>query len=162
MVTMSNEPLASLAAMVGESPRQLEPGPWRSIDQRTEDLFAALIGDYDPMHNESQWAEDVGLATPVVLGVHVLSLLPVILREHGLPARHDEVVRWSPVRLGKVRIPTSLPVGRRFRAHGELLEARRDDAGTFVVSTAHRIEIEDLASPFLVIEELVSSFVFDS
>jgi acyl dehydratase len=159
-MTRADDSLAWLSTLVGAGRSTLEPGAWRSFDQRDEDLFAALIGDYDPMHNEAEWAEGVGLRVPVVLGVHVLSLLPVLLRELGFPATHDNRVRWTPVRLGKVRIPTSLPVGSRFRAHGELLSAERDDELTFTVATAHRVEIESVTTPFMVVEELVSRFAF--
>jgi acyl dehydratase len=159
-MTRADDPYAWLSTLVGTARRSLDSGVWRLFDQREEDLFATLIGDYDPMHNEVEWAEGVGLRVPVVLGVHVLSTLPVLLREAGFPATHDDRVRWSPVRLGRVRIPTSLPVGGRFRSHSELLSVERDNASTFTVATAHRVEIESLSRPFLVVEELVSRFAF--
>jgi acyl dehydratase len=157
----SEDARSGLEALSAGGPKTLGSTDWKTIGQWEEDLFATLIGDFDPMHNETGWGESVGLGGAVVLGVHVISLLPVILREHGLPVSPNGEPAWRPLRLGKVRIPTSLPVGARFRSHGELLEVA-DEGDSFIVSTSHRIEIEDFEKPFMVISEFVSAFEFPS
>jgi acyl dehydratase len=158
-MTSTEEARSHLAAFRDKGPSTLGATEWRSIGQFEEDLFATLIGDFDPMHNETGWGKSVGLGGAVVLGVHVISLLPVLLREHGLPVRPEGNPTWSPTRLGRVRIPISLPVGARFRSHAELLEVT-SEGDSFVVRTSHRVEIENEEKPFMVIDELISTFDF--
>lgn len=151
---------AVAAALKEKVGKRLGSTHWKTIDQFEEDLFATLIGDFDPMHNETGWGEDVGLGGSVVLGVHVLSLLPSFLMEQGLPARSDEAVTWRPLKLGRVRIPTSLPVGARFRTHTDILDVADDKVGSITLTTAHEIEVEGSPEPFLVVKEFVSLFEF--
>jgi acyl dehydratase len=150
----------ALAALTYQVGARIGTTEWKRIDQFEEDLFATLIGDFDPMHNETGWGASVGLGGAVVLGAHVMSLLPTFLREHGLPVRSDESVSWRPLRLGRVRIPISLPVGARFRAHTDLLEMKVD-GDSFVLTTSHRIDVENEEKPFMVISEFVSVFNFN-
>lgn len=147
--------LNALASKVGAS---LGTTDWKRVDQFEEDLFATLIGDFDPMHNETGWGASVGLGGAVVLGAHVMSLLPHFLREHGLPVRSDETVSWRPLRLGRVRIPISLPVGARFRAHSDVVGIKEEPSSSFTLTTSHQIEIENEKKPFMVITEFVSVF----
>lgn len=151
------EERSALVALTHKIGARIGTTEWKRIDQFEEDLFATLIGDFDPMHNETGWGASVGLGGAVVLGAHVMSLLPTFLREHGLPVRSDEVVSWRPLRLGRVRIPISLPVGARFRAHTDLLEMEVD-GDSFVLTTSHQIEVENEEKPFMVITKFVSVF----
>lgn len=145
----------ALETLAAQAPVKLPATQWRVTSQREEDLVAVLIGDFDPMHNESEWATEVGLGGAVMLGAHVMSLLPSFLREAGLPVSHDGSVTSRPLRLGRVRIPTSLPVGSRYRAQTEVRRVVEAAQGEFEVTTAHTIEIDGMERPFMVVDEFV-------
>lgn len=96
-----------------------------SIGQFEEDIFAALIGDFDPMHNDPRWRFDAGWTSTIVLGFHALSLLGRALWEVGIPP-------LVPQSLGRVRFVAPFPVGAEAKFVVRLDDVSRDDGGTMV------------------------------
>ncbi len=82
-----------------------------SIQQLEEDAFAALIGDWDPMHNEPAWKFDAGWGGTIVLGFHVLSRAERFLRECGVPTGSDEEGTFLTLGIGRARFTSPFPVG---------------------------------------------------
>lgn len=93
-----------------------------TIDQFEENVFAALIGDYDPMHNDPSWQFDESLKQPIVLGFHALALSERYLRESGIPSAGSGLA-VTTIGLGRVRFVAPLPVGQEARC-----SVRLDDA----------------------------------
>src|SRR5579871_1399545 len=85
--------LDGLRGRVGE---EIGVSEWLTIGPLEEDLFATLIGDYDPMHNEPAWGERTGLGGAVVLGNQVLSMIPRFLRSYGFPVTSDGEIEYRP------------------------------------------------------------------
>lgn len=81
------------------------------ISQIEEDVFACLIGDWDPMHNVPTWQFDSQWQGTIVLGYHVLARVESMLRECGLLTEADGDVTFLTVGLGRMRIPSPFPVG---------------------------------------------------
>jgi acyl dehydratase len=96
-----------------------------TIDQFEENVFAALIGDWDPMHNDPSWQFDPNWHQTIVLGFHTLSLAERFLREAGLEAP-------ATVGLGRVRFVAPLPVGceARCTVHLNAVDSMRGAAQT--------------------------------
>lgn len=101
-----------------------------SISQLEEDVFACLIGDWDPMHNVPAWKFDSQWQGTIVLGYHVLARAESFLRECGLLAHASDDVTFLTVGLGRTRIPSPFPVGDEARAEVALrgVEIRDDHA----------------------------------
>jgi acyl dehydratase len=117
------------------------------ISQPEEDAFAALIGDWDPMHNDPRWHAGTSNG-PIVLGVHVLARL-----EHLV---HSAVFRDAPVDvevittgLTGVRFPAPFPVGASARAEVAIAHIAVRDGG-IVLETTHRCAIDGQAKPTMV------------
>jgi acyl dehydratase len=139
--------LVGLSQHVG---REIGVGEWLTIEPLEEDLFAALIGDYDPMHNDPAWGADTGLGGAVVLGNQVLSMIPRFLMHHGFPAVSNERLRYRPYRLERVRFVRPLPVSRPFRDHARLERVEASSHGMYLVTTSHEVEVKGNDRPFMV------------
>jgi acyl dehydratase len=50
------------------------------IDQRTNDIFGALIENLDPMHNDVDWARASPLGSTIVYGYFQVCLISMIWR----------------------------------------------------------------------------------
>ena len=102
---------ADMEALTGRQGEVLGRSRPYSIQQLEEDAFAALIGDWDPMHNEPAWKFDAGWGGTIVLGFHVLSRAERFLRECGVPARSDEEGTFMTLGIGRARFMSPFPVG---------------------------------------------------
>jgi acyl dehydratase len=127
-------------------------GPF-TVSQLEEDAFAALIGDWDPMHNDPAWQLDPAWSGPIVLGFHVLARAESFLRACGLPApgRPDGV--FVTTGLDRVRFTSPLPVGAEVRAEVALEAVER--LGTHaLVRTRHQTRVAAAERPTMVAEHL--------
>ncbi len=128
------------------------------ISQIEEDVFAALIGDTDPMHNDPSWKFDQAWGGTVVLGFHVLTRVESFLRQCGVRAHGDERATFLTLALGRVRFASPLPVGAEVRAQVTLdsLEPRDD---CVILRTTHQTLIEGSERPTMVAKH-VGAFFF--
>jgi acyl dehydratase len=133
------------------------PSAWRSLSQLEVDLYGGLIADLDPMHNDPDWepGRDKWGGT-IIIGTHVLSMLPQFLQERGFPVKTPGV-RFDVVALPRVRFTAPLPIDHRARDHVKVEEVSEDGSGSWTVRTSHTIEREGLDAPFMV-AELVTRF----
>ena len=134
-----------------------EPTAWRSLSQLEVDLYGGLIADLDPMHNDPDWApgrEKWG--GTIVIGTHVLSMLPQFLSERGFPVRSPGV-RFEVVALPRVRFVAPLPIGHRARERMTLVDVTARAPRSWTVRSTHTIEREGLERPFM-FAELVTRF----
>jgi acyl dehydratase len=142
---LAREVLDALGKRVGQ---ELGAGSTIGVEQLEEDIFACLIGDYDPMHNDPGWRFDHDWGGTVVLGFHVLSLLPRIMAEAGLGGE-----TFVTLGLDRVRFASSLPVGAR--AHWTVtLTAVEREADRTLLRTSHRVQVPGLEKPMMVAEHI--------
>jgi acyl dehydratase len=136
---------------------ELGTSDWFSFDQVTIDLYAAVIGDLDPMHNDPDWeAGKREWAGPIVVGTHTLSMLPSFLRQYGFPVAPGFGVRFEAVALPRMRFISPLGVGEKARDRATLVALEPIDSG-WQVTTEHRVEHSTPGRPVLV-AEFVSRF----
>ena len=125
------------------------PGRLR-ISQAEEDAFAALIGDWDPMHNDPAWRMAAGDG-PIVLGFHSLARIENDLRTCPLMAQAAGTVRTRTAGLGNVRFPSPFPVGAPARAEVTVTDVTRQGA-SLTLTTTHRYVIDGAPGPLMVAE----------
>ena len=128
---------------------ELAPTAWFSLDQQATDIYAALIADLDPMHNDPSWEGVAQWGGTIVVGTHGVCLLPWLLSQHGFPVEHPPAVEYQPVRIDRVRFIASLNVGQRARARVTVREAVVEQALTWRVKTEHTIDREGADQPFM-------------
>jgi len=143
--------LAELERRLGEARGAViaVPGSLR-ISQAAEDAFAALIGDWDPMHNDPAWRTMAGDG-PIVLGFHTLARIENDLRTCALLAEAAEAVRTRTAGLGNVRFPSPFPVGATARAEITVTDVTRHGSVLALTST-HRYGIDGVPNPVMVAE----------
>jgi acyl dehydratase len=118
------------------------------ITQPEEDAFAALIGDWDPMHNDPGWRQTDSRG-PIVLGVHMLARAEDFVRACA-PLR-DAIGGLDMLTLGieGVRFPSPFPVGAP--AHVEITVTDVTDRGDSVLlTTAQQCAIDGASKPTMV------------
>ena len=121
---------------------------WFTLDQRATDIYAALIADLDPMHNDPDWEGTEQWGGTIVVGTHGLCLLPSLLAQHGFPVE-EPAIEFQPIRLERVRFIASLNVGQRARDHAVLRAVTDGPASTWQICTEHTIEREGEERPFM-------------
>lgn len=148
----SSSSVAGMALRLATRQRDVIALPPFSVSQAEEDAFAALIGDWDPMHNDPSWRLSGGDG-PIVLGYHSLARLETFVRT-ALLADESPDTGITTVRLRSVRFPSPLPIGTP--VHGELTV--RDVAARgrrLVLTAAHRCLVDGQSKPTMVAEQTV-------
>lgn len=120
-----------------------------SVGQREEDIFATLIGDFDPMHNEPGWTFEGGWTSTIVLGFHVLSFIYAQLARAGVPVAQTAGNAFVTLGLDRVRFVSSLPVGTEAE-WTVTLESLEERGRAYVLRTAHRVQIPGADRPMMV------------
>lgn len=118
------------------------------ITQAEEDAFAALIGDWDPMHNDPRW-QARNNDGPIVLGYHMLARLADLVRGCPPLAEAAGSVAVTTTGLDGVRFPAPLPVGATAEVEVSVAGVTAG-AGGIVLTTTHRCTIEGSDRPTMV------------
>lgn len=126
-------------------------------DQREEDVFACLIGDYDPMHNEPGWTFEGGWDNTIMLGFHVLSFLHRFLAGAGVPVEPAPGQSFATLGLGRVRFVSSLPVGTEAEWSIELTSVE-PVGDAHLLRTEHRVQLPGAERPMMVAQHLGAIF----
>jgi len=137
--------------LVGQVGRPIGEPSAISVEQREEDVFACLIGDLDPMHNEPGWTFEGGWESTIVLGFHVLSFLSGRLAAAGVPVEDGPGSAFLSLGLERVRFVSSLPVGTKAE-WTVTLTALEDRGDACVIRTSHRVQIPGAERPMMVAE----------
>lgn len=148
ILTGAREALEALAPRVGG---RIGGVGHLKIDQREEDIFACLIGDYDPMHNEPGWTFEGGWNGTIVLGFHVLSNVHRFLADVGVPVKSGIGHTFASLGLDRVRFISSLPVGSEAEWTVEL-RSIKEHPGANTVKTTHHVQVPGAARPMMVAE----------
>jgi acyl dehydratase len=124
-----------------------------TISQQEEDAFAALIGDWDPMHNDAAWQLDSQWGGPIVLGFHVLARIESLMRGYGVPPGGVDNETFVTTGLNRVRFTSPLPVGTEARAE-VILESVDEQQDHATVRTTCRTWVVGADRPTMVAEHL--------
>lgn len=103
-----------------------------SIDQRMNDVFGALTGNPDPMHNDPEWAETSPLGGPVIYGFLQSSLITGFWKELGMPLVTSDESYTFNYGLDRLRFPSSLDVGATAQATLRILDIERKGADKII------------------------------
>jgi acyl dehydratase len=137
---------------------------WISLSQLEVDLYGGLIGDLDPMHNDPDWAPGIEKwGGPIVIGSHLVSMLPAFLRLHGFPVNMPDV-QFDVRGLTRARFIAPLRIDQRVRDQLQVVEVAEVAPHTWRVKTQHTLErgsLEDcdevLDKPFM-FAELITEY----
>jgi acyl dehydratase len=151
-MTNTQSPRAGLATDVAGLPEhageRLGHTAWRTVTQAQVDAFADLTEDHNPIHVDADHAAGTPFGATIVHGYFTVSLLAPLL---------DELLRVEGTSLSinygmdKLRFPSPVPVGARFRAAAELAEVTEIKGGVQIKVVA-TVEVEDAPKPALVAE----------
>ena len=122
-----------------------------TMDQREEDIFACLIGDYDPMHNQPGWTFEGEWDGTIVLGFHVLSNLHRFLGAAGVPVKSGSGHVFLSLGLDRVRFISSLPVSSEAEWTVELRSIEERSSAS-IVKTSHHVQIPGAERPMMMAE----------
>jgi acyl dehydratase len=140
---------AFFGRLAGREGEAIGTSDWFTLDQLATDIYAALIADLDPMHNDPAWPGVAQWGGTIVVGTHGLCLLPALLGRHGFPTACPGEVEFRPLRLHRARFVASLNVGKRARDRAVLRELVAEGDSAFRVTTEHTIEREGEEKPFM-------------
>jgi acyl dehydratase len=139
--------LAGLAAHVGS---HLGFTEWRELTQARVDAFADVTEDHNYIHVDPERAAAGPFGGTVAHGYLTLSLLAPLIAELLRVDGAGTAVNYG---LDRLRFPAPLPVGSRFRAGVEVLEATGIPGGVHVKVRA-TVEADGSEKPSLVADVL--------
>jgi len=137
--------MARLSAHAGAA---LGPTAWRTLTQEQVNAFADLTEDHNPIHVDPKHAARTPFGGTIVHGYFTVALLAPLL---------DELLRVEDASMSinygmeKLRFPSPVPVGARFRAVAELAEVKEIPRGVQIQLSAS-VEVDGAAKPALVAE----------
>jgi len=128
---------------------------WVSVDQARIDQFAAVTGDHQWIHVDTERAAAGPFGTTVAHGFLTLSLVPVMV---GMAFKVSEVRMSVNYGLNRARFTAPVPAGSRLRGHFKLVSLESIRGGTQVVVEA-TIEREGHSKPVCVAELVARHFI---
>lgn len=140
--------IAEFAAQVGQ---RVGTSDWRTVDQRSIDLFAEATGDHQWIHVDAERAAAGPFGATIAHGYLTLSLLPMLAA--GV-YKVDGVTMGINYGLNKVRFLSPVRVGSRVRATGELVSVMDIPGGVQAVLN-YVVELEDSDKPACAAETIV-------
>jgi acyl dehydratase len=132
------------------------------IDQRTNDIFGALIENLDPMHNDVDWSKASPIGGTIVYGYFQVCLISMIWKDIGMPIYSSDVAYTLNYGLNKVRFPSYLRVG--VPAHGKvrMLAVERKNKDQIIWRFEVTIEQEGNPKPTMVAEAVFTILFYNS
>src|SRR3954452_354981 len=108
--------IADAPLQVGQ---KVGPTEWRRMTQEQVNQFAEVTGDHNFIHVDPERARATAFGGTIAHGYLSLSLLGPISQQLLVV---DDAAMSINYGLNKVRFPAPLPVGAKFRGHGEIAE----------------------------------------
>lgn len=128
------------------------PSEWREVTQEMIDQFAALSGDDQWIHVDTERAKrESPYGTTIAHGNLTLSLIDGMRRDLN---------DWSGFTLGvnygwnKVRFPAPVPVGSRLRCFAQIVEVSEVGGGWYQVVTRFTVEAQGTEKPVCVADSV--------
>jgi len=148
--TTSGELRTDMAGLPGAAGATLGPTDWVVMTQDQVNRFADLTNDHNFIHVDPERAKDTPFGGTVAHGFLSLAMLPAI----GQLLQVSDAAMVVNYGLDKVRFPAPLPVGARWRCHGEIAAVGEVKGGVQVKLVA-TIEVEGSERPTVAAECLV-------
>lgn len=145
-------PLESVVESVG---RDFGVSDWFTIQQLATDVFATLVFDVDPVHNDPGSAAHSRWGGTIVQGAHLLSLTPSLLRSVSFPLGEEGSQTVKYYRLPRVRFISPLRVGDAARARVAVTDVDQR-ADELRVSVSLRIEGKEQTKPIVTAEVVLA------
>jgi acyl dehydratase len=143
-----------LRALETHTGKRLRTSEWFTFEQREEDAFARLTGDWDAQHNDPLAARSGPFGGTIVHGYLGLSMTSKWMAEAGIPVESSPELRGLNYGLNRVRFPHPLRVGVPARWHMDLQGYEQTPSGAVLLTLRTTIEISDAAKPFMVADSL--------
>ncbi|MFH8926468.1 MaoC family dehydratase [Streptomyces pristinaespiralis] len=140
--------IPEISALAG---RDLGHSRWREVTQDLIDMFAAVSGDHQWIHTDTERAAQGPYGGTIAHGYMVLSW--------GIPM-FAELLQVTGVGMAlnygvnKVRFPAPVPVGSRVRLHATVTSVAPVKRGGVGMTRAFTFELEGSAKPACVAESL--------
>jgi acyl dehydratase len=131
------------------------------IDQRTNDIFGALIENPDPMHNDPAWAKASPIGGTIVYGYLQVSLLTMVWKDIGMPIYSSDVAYTLNYGLNKVRFPSYMRVGIPAQGKVKMLGVDRKNKDQILWRFEAWFEQEGNSKPSMVAESIFTILFYD-
>lgn len=132
------------------------------IDQRTNDIFGALIENLDPMHNDVDWARASPIGGTIVYGYFQVCLISMIWKNIGMPIYSSDVAYTLNYGLNKVRFPSYLRVGIPAQGKVKMLGVERKNEDQIIWRFEVIIEQEGNPKPTMVAEAIFTILFYNT
>lgn len=143
---------AALAAHVGKT---VGVSAWRTVDQKTIDLFADATRDHQWIHVDVERARrETPGGTTIAHGYLLLSLVPSFFAEL---LRVESFVRSLNYGLNKVRFTAPVPAGARVRLK-LILQAAESVNGAMRFTWSNVLELEGSERPAMIAETITQLY----
>ena len=133
-----------------------------TIDQRTNDIFGALIENLDPMHNDVDWSKASPIGGTIVYGYFQVCLISMIWKNIGMPIYSSDVAYTLNYGLNKVRFPSYLRVGVPAQGKVKMLGVERKNKDQIIWRFEVSIEQEGNPKPTMVAEAVFTILFYNS
>ena len=120
---------------------------WKTVEQEDINTFAKLTGDEQWIHVDPERAKETAVGTTIQHGFLSLGMSTGLLWSVCVVEGFGMILNYG---LNKVRFPSMLPTGSRYRAHVELAEAKPLGASGVEVVWRLTYEIEGQSKPHCV------------
>jgi acyl dehydratase len=124
---------------------------WQEMTQERVNMFADATDDHQFIHVDVERAKDTPFGGTIAHGYLTLSLMAPVMGELLNVSDAKMAINYG---LDKVRFPAPLPVGKRWRGSGEIVEVSEVQGG-LQVKVKGTIEVEGGEKPACVAECLV-------
>lgn len=150
MDTLTSEVVTDVAGLLAQPARSLGETEWAEMTQEQVNAFAELTGDRNVIHVDPERAAQTPFGGTIAHGLLSLALVaPVTQRLQVTDAATQ--VNYG---LDKLRFPTPLRVGDRWRATAEVTGAEEVGGGVQAAIRA-TIEVEGAPKPAVVADFLI-------
>ena len=119
--------LEGLESRVGQT---LGVSDWKTVEQNEINTFAKLTGDEQWIHVDPERAKETAVGTTIQHGFLTLGMSTGLLWQVCVVEGFGMILNYG---LNKVRFPSMLATGSRFRMHVEVAEVKQLDGGAEVV-----------------------------
>lgn len=143
--------------MQGTEAKAVMTSNWLLVDQPMIDAFGQVTLDYDPFHNEPEWAaQNTPYGGAIAFGFLTMSLLTYLANEAAANAGHAKATGGHFLNYGfdRLRLVAPVPSGGRVRGVFTPGDEWADDKGNTRRRMDVVIEIEGSERPALVAEWL--------
>jgi len=148
-VTQTSAPLVltGLEGLQDNVGKTLGVSDWKTVVQEDINTFAKLTGDEQWIHVDPERAKETAVGTTIQHGFLSLGMSTGLLWSVCVVEGFGMILNYG---LNKVRFPSMLPTGSRYRAHVELAEAKPLGASGVEVVWRLTYEIEGQSKPHCV------------